>query len=443
MNRRKLLLILGLLVLVGSYLVAAGVVDPTDEPAESETIDSERLVQPEANGSYIWPYTSRARSIDGRTLAINFVVHGSDERVRRALVDEAELEWQPAETETDGEAAPENETNETNETNRTGFENRTRSNDWDDAHGSIRYTYVDTGPHGGDGRWIKESYQLHRGTYMGSRIHIRAYTTDHDDWTAIQAHREYWDWFRLRHTVTDIQDSRNTLEAEFLDEPYVDEVRREYHGTHKGWNDGWLSVVELVPAIAIVLVGGVASLLSTDTSRELWRSARRLIRWAYRNVRGFVLATALAGLVLGVRSAALAAEAAITSITPQAFVVVLYPLLVIGLPVTTILLTRPLEGASRFVRVRRVASWLGAPLEPQPAFAFTAVGVGTGFILDFVGLGVTALPVELLLHRVGLVVALGIVAAGSARNDAEGAGLLALGLVGWCIGLAMPLLGYL
>lgn len=425
MNRRYLL-VLAALVLAASYLVAGGIID---SPTEPETVEQERLIQPEENGSYIWPYTSRDRSLGERTLAINMIVHGPDDRVRQALAAQEELEWE--------ELAPEEETEETD-----GAEEPIR---WNDAHGSTRYTYVDTTLHDGGSRWITESYQLHTGTYLGSRQHIRAYTTEYDEWTAIQVHQEYFDFFRLRHTVTGIQDSRNVLEAEFLDEPFVDEVRREYHGVHGGWNDGWLSVVELT-TFGSLLAGsvlGVLGLVSKETARDLAGGAGSLLAWTHRNLRGFILAAALAGLVVGVRTAGLAIEATLTWITPQAAVVVLYPILALGLPATAIVLTQSLEQASRFMRLQRVANLLGQPLDPQPAFMFAVIGLGTGFVLDFLGIGITAMPIELLLHRVGLLIALGSIAAGSARSDGVGLALFAVGLLGWGTGLGMPLLDFL
>lgn len=438
MNRRQLLLI-GLVVLAASYVLAGGFGGLTADPADRETLDREQLIQPAEGGSYLWPYTSRGRSSDGRTLAINLLIHGSDERVHQALVDRTELEWE--------ETDPDERDAETDTYEITADEDAI---EWDDADGSTRYTYFDTTPRGGGGYWVEESYQLHTGTYLGSRHHIRAYTPPSDDWTAIQAHREYWDWFRLRHTVTDIQNSRNLLEGEFLDQPYVEEVRREYHGTDGGRSDGWLSVIELATVgslpspvpVAFAGVVGVLGIVDGGTGRAVWRAARRLIGWVYANVRGFILATALAGLFLGVRSAGLVLEAALPWITPKAFVVVLYPALVVGLPAVTLVFTQPLERATRFLRVQRVTSWVGHPLKPQPAFAFTVVGLSAAFIVDFVGLGVVALPIELLLHRVGLTVALGLLAAGAARSDTEGSGLVAVGLLGWITGLVMPLVGY-
>lgn len=130
-----------------------------------------------------------------RTLAINLLIHAPPDEARAALVDRSDLEWQ--------------ETNETMED--AGTESYRISPDsgvdWDDAAGSTRYTYIDATPHGGEAEWIDESYQLHDGTYLGSRAHIRAYANEDDNWTAIQAHEEYFDWFRLRHTVTDSNDA--------------------------------------------------------------------------------------------------------------------------------------------------------------------------------------------------------------------------------------------
>ncbi|WP_122088177.1 hypothetical protein [Halalkalicoccus subterraneus] len=428
--RRRRLLLLGFLVLVASYLVAGGAIDLVTDSTEPETLERDQLIQVEDGGSYLWPYTSRDLTTEGRTLAINMIIHGDDDRVRQALVDSSELEWE--------EADPDEQDAET-DTYEADPEERTIS--WDDARGSTRYTYIDTGPHGGGGIWFDESYQLHAGSYLGSRYHIRAYTTTWDDWTAVQAHQEYWDWFRLRHTVTDIQDARNVLEADFIDQPYVNEVSREYHGTTGGRNDGWLSVIRLVTVVPLAALGLFGS--SVERTRALWRETTRLLQWVRRNSRGFILAAVLAGLFLGVRSAGLLLETTLSWITPKAFVAILYPILVVGLPLAAVVFSRPLETATRFVRLQWGISWLGEPLRPQSAFVFTVVGLGLAFILDFAGLGISVLPIELMLHRLGLLFALGLIAAGAARTDLEGNSLLAVGTIGWIVGLAMPLLGYI
>ena len=426
--RRRHLLLFGLFVLTASYLVASGIIDLPDNSTEPEMLDREQLVQPTEGGSYIWPYTSRARSTDSRTLAINLIIYGDDERVRQALVDQSELEWE--------ETDPEEQDAETNTTDITSREETTK---WHEARGSTRYTYFDTTPHGGEGGWVRESYQLHTGAYLGSRIIFEPIR--HPQMTGLQSKST-----RSIGTgsVSDIQDSRNTLEADFIGQPYVDEVRREYHNTHRGWNDGWLSVIELATLASLTPIGilGLIGMITGDTLRIIWRGTRQLVGWIRANSRGFILAGVLSGLFLGVRSAGLLLETTLPWITPKAFVAILYPILVTGLPLAAIVFSRPLKAATRFLRLQYGVSWLGRPLEPQPAFVFTVVGLGAAFVLDFAGLGITTVPIELLLYRLGLLFALGLMAAGAARSDIQGKGLLGLGLVGWIVGLVMPLVGY-
>ena len=127
--RRRHLLLFGLFVLTASYLVASGTIDLPDDSPEPETLEQEQLVQPMEGGSYLWPYTSRARSTDSQTLAINLIIHGNDERVRQALVNQSELEWE--------ETDPEEQDAETNTTDITSREETT---EWHEARGSTRYT---------------------------------------------------------------------------------------------------------------------------------------------------------------------------------------------------------------------------------------------------------------------------------------------------------------
>jgi len=104
MSQRRTLLIAAVIVLAGAYLLAGSVgFFPSDEPdQEIATVDDDRLIQPTENGSYLWPYTSRSESVDGRTLAINVVIHGDPDRTKQALTDSEELEWEPMdETEED------------------------------------------------------------------------------------------------------------------------------------------------------------------------------------------------------------------------------------------------------------------------------------------------------------------------------------------------------
>jgi len=116
------------------------------------------------------------------------------------------------------------------------------------ADGSTRYAYVAMGHDPTGGTWLDESYQLHDGEYLGSRHHIRAYASpDSDDqWTAMQTHREHWDWFRLSHTVTSAEDSQRYVEREFMDRRYVSSVSRDHLGNDRGFDsDGWVTIIDL------------------------------------------------------------------------------------------------------------------------------------------------------------------------------------------------------
>lgn len=443
MLSRRRLIASGLLVLAGTYLLAGGLGLPTQDVSEGTQVNRSQLIQPAENGSHLWPYTSRQRSPQGRSLAINLVVYGDDDRVRRVLTERSSLNWELTGPEDNATLVE-----DVNTSQATDEEARTRPVefdksvvDWNDAHGSTRYSYIDARPRGGDATWLTESFQVHTGNYFGSRHHIRAYTLPETEWTALQVHQEYWDWFRLRHTVTDIRDARTALETDFIDQPYVERVGRDYYGITQGWNDGWLTEIELTSAgFALLLVGGF---LTRETRESVLGKGQRLLRWSKRNVRGFVLATTLASVYLGVRSVAVVFELTVPNIDPRVFLAVLYPAIALGLPIISFALAQPFGATSRFERVQRVSRWLGPRLRPTVAFGFVVAGLGGAFVLDFGGMGVRTIPVQMALHRVGLTVALGLVAAGATDIDERGVGLLVIGSTGWILGLLMPLFGYI
>ncbi|MEF8786946.1 MAG: hypothetical protein V5A45_13505 [Haloarculaceae archaeon] len=465
MFTRRRLLVVGLLLLAGTYLLAGGLGLPTANPADGNTPSQDQLIQPVENGSYLWPYTSRAKTTRERTLATNIIIVGDDDRVKRTLTQQTALDWQITEPENESTAnstnasvanetlenasvdapTPENTTNATNVSNATNATNpqpvtiQGGGLGWQDTHGAKRYSYIDARPAGGDAGWFREAYQIHAGDYFGSRYHIRAYTTQETEWTAVQIHREYFDWFRLRHTVVGIQPSRNALESDFLDKPFVQSVSREYYGVNRGWNDGWVTEITLLPGMAALLVFG---LFTRTTRYSLQQEMRRLVGWAWTNVRGFVLAGALVALYLSVRTAGIIFESTLPGVDPKVVFPILYPALAVGLPTITFVLSQPFGATSRFARLQQVARRLGSPLDPMPAFAFAFVGLTAAFVLDFGGLGISSIPVQLVLHRVGLACGLGLIAAGSSHIDERGAGLLVLGSIGWVTGLLMPLVGY-
>jgi hypothetical protein len=221
-----------LLVIAG---VPFGVGGASNPPAQTPApMNGEDLVRPVENGSAIWPYTSRSRSVAGRTLGMNVIVTADARTVRRVLVERTPRAWNPASNDTQAVV------------DREGVH-------WRQAHGAVRYTYVQSPD--GDGQWTGADYQLAAGDYLGTRLHVRAFRAPADDWTALQAHQEYWDWFRLRHTVTGVSSAGEFVTADLEEEPSVVAIDRLDHGQRGGGGDGSLWVVELV--LGTLLVGGL------------------------------------------------------------------------------------------------------------------------------------------------------------------------------------------
>ncbi len=391
MRRRTLVAVLLVVVAVG--LVLSGVFGGTaDEPA-ADAVPDESLITVE--GDYdLWPYTSRSRSVEGRTLAINVVFHDDADAVRDALTAQPESDWEETD-ELESDAESDLVVDAVTET------------DWEDAHGSTRYSYFQ-GPEGGE--WMDESFELHDGEYLGSRDHVRAYESPDEAYTAIQVHEEYYDWFRLRHTVTDISEPAVRLEDDFIESGAAATVAREHRGIDGGGSDGWLTVIEL--AILIPVVG---TLLRRRTREAAVETAGRFRAEASRHSDAAILGAALAAVFLGVRAAGIGLEIAYPDLPPKAIAAPLYLAIAVGLPALVI-------GAAR-------------RCDPTAAFLGVVVGLGAGFVLDFAGLGV-AVPPDLIVHRAAMLAAIGLVAVGRAADDRD---VLVVGLLAWTIGLALPL----
>ncbi|SNR48542.1 hypothetical protein [Halorubrum vacuolatum] len=389
--RNKALLV-GLLVVVAVGLSLSGLLGGTaDEPVEG-AVPADTLI--EVDGEYeLWPYTSRSESVEGRTLAINVVFHDDGDAVLEALTAQPETDWEETdELETD--ADPDLVAEAVTET------------DWEDAHGSVRYSYFEGPDQSG---WAAESFELHDGEYLGSRDHIRAYESPDGAYTAIQVHEEYYDWFRLRHTVTDIDDPAVRLEDEFI-ESGAATVSREHRGLDGGWSDGWLTIIELA-----VLLPVLGTFLHRRTRRAGLEAARRLRGEAGRHADAAILGAALAAVYLGVRAAGIGLEVAYPGVPPKVIAAPLYLVIAAGLPALVLVAAGQCE---------RTAAFLGI-----------VFGLGTAFVLDFAGLGV-AVPPELIVHRVAMLAALGLVAVGRAAAER---GVLAAGLIAWAVGLVLPL----
>ncbi|QLK27786.2 hypothetical protein HYG81_02020 [Natrinema zhouii] len=396
-------------------------------PSSGAAVDRQEQLVTVDEDSSLWPYTSSATKFEERTLALNVVVAGDPADTRRHLKQRSRGGW--------NETAPEQE----DVSAASSDEAVGTSTAWGSADGSTRYVYVASDDDPSSGRWLDESYQLHDGEYLGSRHHIRAYASpdDGDEWTAMQAHREHWDWFRLSHTVTSAEDSQQYVEREFMGRRYVSNVSRDYLGNDRGFDsDGWVTSIEIDTDVGndgddtddgspvhLAMIGLLPGALLGG------RVASRTVPREFDSLRvrhSFLLAGSLIGLYLFVRFGAIAVEARLGSLDPRFIAGAFYPLLVIGLPVCTYYFARPLDRPT--------------------AFAVSSVGFATAILLDYTALGVTRLPVTVFVHRFSTAIALGFIAVGAShaeRIDPEDHGFVRMGALLWGVTLLVPLLRFL
>jgi hypothetical protein len=378
---------------------------PPDEP------EKPHLVEPTDGGTKLWPYTARAHEFKSRTLGINMVFYGDPERVQTALTDRSKLEWEKEPIEED-DANAEAVSRDRLELDPEA-EELSDAISWVDAEGSNRYTYFETDD---GGRWVGESYQLHTGTYFGQRRHIRAYDDPAAEWTAVQIHEEHWDWFRLRHTVTGISDSQRELEREFMNDPAAETVVRMPFENETADSDGWVSGIHLAGAVVPMLFFGLAG-----RSRKLFGELSRFIDRRHREV---LLGGGLFGLYTVVRWLGIGAEMAFSGVSPKVIAAPLYLLLVAGIPT--------------------IAYVFGKETDPTWAFTSAVLGLGTAIVVDFAAMGVSVLPLRVILHRGAVLLAVGLIAVGSGPG-VERSGRpapLVVGIGGWILVLFASLFGY-
>ena len=397
------------IIVVLAALIVAGVSLPvldTGQPSPAEPTDEFVAMTEE---TLLWPYTSRTVGFQGRTLAINVVVYGDPAMVERHLRERSTGDWDELDA---------------NETDVNPIEDPVFGTDtaWGTADGSTRYVYV-VDPVRDTGAWRTESYQLHDGDYLGTRHHIRAYDAPYegDQWVAIQAHHEHWDWFRVRHTVDGIHGSQTYVEREFMGQPFVDELTRAYVGNVEGPDsDGWIAVIRLLSFEGTA----VLAVLAAPFVRRVHRTVHRRIevQWLRRGM----LAGGLVGLYLGVRFGGIAIERLVPDLYPIVIAGALYPVLVLGLPAWAYLFSRGLSDGE--------------------AAAAAMIGFTVAILLDYTYLQVQVLPIDTLIHRLGLMVALGLVAVGGARmewQDPDAGQWLRMGLLLWFVAIGFPLLRFL
>ncbi|WP_410766740.1 hypothetical protein [Haloferax sp. DFSO60] len=365
-----------LAVLLGVGLLTSAALTP-NTTANSGVPSEDRLVQP-TEGTYVWPYTSRDHSTGERTLAITVIVHGDTDRTRQLLTEPSSLNWTATE----------------------GDEPVFDTSRWHPAHGATRYTYL-MSERDDRGKWVDSEYQLADGTYLGNRVHLRAYPSPSGNWTAFQPHTEYWDWYRLRHTVTGVAPAAQYLENDLRRQPVVSDVDRVYHGHRGGGSDGWTTVVGLAPAALIAVAAlPVASRTQWDTD-------------------DIAFPLSLVALALGVRVVGIAAEGVFPGVTPKLFAGLLYPVLVAGPPL--------------------VARYAARDMPAIRAAVLAFLGLGAAFVLDMNALGVSNVSVDLVIHRAALASSLAAFAYGVALDDGR---QRRAALVAWVITLAASLLGF-
>lgn len=368
-RNRVLVLALALTVL----LIGTTFVSPSVQTPPEEEDDDEALVTLGDTDTRVWPYVSSRESFRGRASALNLFVQGDADRVHARLRNGGEG-WD----ETDSAFTE------------TADESPQFGNDsgvvWADAFGAKRYVYYERA---GERVWTSQSYQLHNGDYFGGQYHVRAYEIDagSENWTAVQAHAEHWDWFTLTHTVDSLEEARIDLEREFIDSTATGDVQRVYHDngdTHD--HDGWTTIVYL---FVLPLLGRVSTAPARQRARDVLEGV-----WTVRTRLRVAVFAGPAAVLLGVRFAGIAVENAAVA-DPNTVVAVLYPVLVLGTPIAAYLAARSLD--------------------PVDGVIFGTLGFGTGVVLDYGFIGIRVLPIEIVLHRVGLAVGIGLIAAGATR----------------------------
>ncbi|MXR20207.1 hypothetical protein [Halobacterium bonnevillei] len=400
-------LVLVAVLAAGSFgSLAVAEVGGTQGDAESTLT----VIPLENDDRQLWLYTSRGLSFEQATLPINVVVYGDPEDVHRGLLESDRGNWTDT-SEDEQEVAPDENTNVVNPT----------TIEWEVADGANRFAYlIDLQ----GGVWLTEHYQVHDGRYLGSRHHIRAYAPSEADseWTAMQAHHEHWDWFMGRHIVRSTTESQSYVEREFAAGGSPDITRVPVGADSDPSFDQWLTIVDFRADGAQSALAGLAFVLGLAGARRRGLSATLREHVPTRDVRTLLLAAGVAVVLLFVRLGGLSLERSF-DVPPKVFAIALYPVLFVGLPLAAYLLARPLDRSR--------------------AFAGASVGFIAGVLLDYSYLGVTQLPLDVLVHRGALAVALGLVAVGNSRverHDSEGPDHLRTGVLLWLVATLLPLL---
>ncbi|UTF53700.1 hypothetical protein [Natronosalvus rutilus] len=479
-----LLLVALSLVLVGgpSAFLSPSTEDVAPETSEDPEVE---LVTFEGSESAIWAYMSPSKTHKKHS-PINVFVRGDSDEVVRLLQEDADGDWQELEedeqdadadtyavfggnetnetdeangtngtngtngpNETNGpngtdEGNESNETaNKTNETaNETGLEAINRqiatTTNWGETAGGTRYAWIDPGPDE-PAYWTTETVQLDDGTYYGQRTHIRVYASPNpdDQWVAMQAHSEHFDWFTLRHRVDGVENAQLEVERELMALPQVDPkedvVRQNVDNAGPSDADGWATKVNLMGLFVLPVFGLAAGREIVERTPQpledrITEVDKRRLAAAYDRieVRHPILAGAIVALFLGVRVAGIALEQWATFLTMHNIAAILYPVIALGIPIATYLIARGLE--SRL-----------------DAAVAASISLAAAMWIDYGMVGVSSLPIDVVLQRMLVIVAIGLIAGGAARRatrDRVLNDMLLVGVAMWGLVLVGTLLGY-
>lgn len=440
------LVCLALVAVAGPALLFSPGAEDVAPEEEADPADPKMLSFEDADSEF-WPYLNAREEFEHRS-AINVIVRGDTETVLTVLTQEAQWNVTPDVHEAN-ESEPEILAQEGGHA--TGF-------GWGEAAGTKRVTYVDPGP-AGEPTWIEETAQIEDGDYYGHRYHIRLYESPNpeDEWVAMQAHTEHFDWLTLRHRVTGIEEAQAHVERDLMaapglepgedvvriwvgnDGPYDSDGWATYADLREvrvvpvanlagfGWSSplGWLSLGSLALGSLLLGAGVLAAPLErarqfhderlTSVDRDRLRAARdRVTIWH------LLLFLAMAGIVLFVRVAGIALERHVGFLSMHGIAALLYPVMALGLPIAAYALSTRLS-------------------HRRDAGLTAAFGFATGMWLDYAFLGVEVLPLDVVLQRFFVVVALGLIAAGAADRATRERRLN--GLVLWGVVLWVTLLG--
>jgi hypothetical protein len=388
------------LVLVALLLALGGLgllIDRSDSgPAEPESADLFRF---EGQESGFWPYVT-PRPVVTR--------HGPTNLVVRA--DSQDLVWALTRTPGEGAGADAGRPNTT-----AGSAIEPTPIEWERTTGAPRYMYVFDGE---SGEWVRETSHVMDGTYYGARQHARLYASPRPDepWTAVQAHAEHFDWFTLGHVVENVEYAQAHVEADLADDRQSVTVRQVDLHNEDADGDGWASIVTLAILVLPIGIGLSVSGRSGVGAQSVDAESPIALRERCTRPVG-ALAVALPALVLGVRAGGLLLEATDGLVPIAAIGILLYPAIGIGIPAVTVLLGRHIDRAT-------------------DAAATATVPLLAGMLLDYAVVDVTAVTLQVIAHRGGLVFALGLVAAGAvttSRQERRVDWVLAAGLGLWAV----------